>query len=92
MPQAILCVAPLLMLSVVRASAAVAGMPPAIPHAMFAKPRPNISLFLLCFVFVIPSAMRADIIVSIIEMRAIVRAGSSNLAANRYEVGNSRRG
>jgi hypothetical protein len=71
----ILWVHPLLMFSVVRASAAVAGIPPANPEAILARLSPSSSLLWLCFVLVIPSAMRADIIVSKMAIIEIVNAG-----------------
>ena len=75
------------MLSDVRASAAVAGIPPANPEAMFARLSPSISLFLLCLVFVMPSAMRADIIVSRIEIIDIVSAGIISFAEKTNDDG-----
>jgi len=67
-------------LSVVRARAAVAGMPPVSPQAMFARPSPRTSLRLSCLVLVSPSAMRAEISVSKIEIAAI------EIAGNKYEI------
>ena len=91
-PADILCFAPLLILSDVRASAAVAGIPPASPAAILAKLRPSISLFLLCLVFVIPSAMRADIMVSIIAIMEIVKAGMISFAEKIKDDGSMRWG
>jgi len=64
MTPEVLEVAPVLIFSAVRASAAVAGIPPKIPEAMFAKAVPSISRGCENSVFVIRSAILALISVS----------------------------